>query len=33
MVPADRAVLIDLLGKYLAVETEAKADGALIPVN
>lgn len=33
MEPADRNVLIDLLGKYLTVEAEAKADGALVPVN
>jgi hypothetical protein len=33
MEPADRAVLIDLLGKYLVVEVEAKTDGALVPIN
>jgi hypothetical protein len=33
MEPGDRALLIDLLGKYLVVEVEAKADGALVPVN
>lgn len=33
MEPKDRAVLIDLLGKYLAAEMETKADGALVPVN
>lgn len=33
MAPADRTMLIDLLGRYLVVETEAKADGALIPIN
>lgn len=33
MEPGDRALLIDLLGKYLVVEVEAKADGALVLVN
>jgi len=33
MEPRDRTALIDLLGKYLLAETEAKADGALVPVN
>lgn len=33
MAPADCVMLIDLLGRYLAVETEAKADGAIIPIN
>jgi hypothetical protein len=33
MEPSDRAALIDLLGKYLVVEVEAKADGALVPIN
>lgn len=33
MEPTDRAALIDLLGKYLVVEVEAKADGALVPIN
>ncbi len=33
MAPADRTMLIDLLGRYLLVETGAKADGALIPIN
>ena len=33
MEPGDRAALIDLLGKYLVVEVEAKADGALVPIN
>lgn len=33
MEPKDRVALIDLLGKYLVVEVEAKADGALVPVN
>lgn len=33
MEPGDRAALIDLLGKYLSVETEAKADGALITLG
>ena len=33
MEPGDRAALIDLLGRYLAVEVEAKADGALVPIN
>jgi hypothetical protein len=33
MEPADRAALIELLGRYLVVETEVKADGALIPIN
>lgn len=33
MAPADRTKLIDLLGRYLVVETEVKADGALVPVN
>lgn len=33
MEPRDRAALIDLLGRYLVVETEAKADGAIIPIN
>lgn len=33
MEPADRAALIGLLGKYLVVETEAQADGALVPIN
>ncbi|MFT4159609.1 hypothetical protein [Shinella sp.] len=33
MEPGDRAALIGLLGRYLAVEVEAKADGALVPVN
>lgn len=30
MEPGDRAALIDLLGKYLVAETEAKGDAALI---
>lgn len=33
MEPNDRAAMIGLLGQYLAVEMEAKADGALVPVN
>ncbi len=33
MDPADRAALIGLLRRYLAVEVEAKADGALVPIN
>jgi len=33
MDPGDRAALIDLLGKYLVVEVEAKADGAVVPIN
>ena len=33
MEPGDRALLIDLLGKYLVVEVEAKTDGALVPIN
>ena len=33
MEPGDRALLIDLLGKYLVVEVEIKADGALAPIN
>ena len=33
MEPRDRALLIDLLGKYLVVEVEAKTDGALVPIN
>lgn len=33
MEPGDRSLLIDLLGKYLAVETGAKADGALAELN
>jgi hypothetical protein len=33
MAPADRAALIDLLGRYLTVEMEAKADGAIKPIN
>ena len=32
MEPADRTALIELLGRYLATETEAKADGAIIPI-
>lgn len=31
MEPGDRAALIGLLGRYLTVEVEAKADGALVP--
>lgn len=33
MEPADRAALIELLGRYLVAETQAKANGALIPIN
>lgn len=33
MAPADRTMLIDLLGRYLAVETEAKANAALVPIS
>ena len=33
MEPNDRAALIDLLGRYLVVEVEARADGALVPIN
>lgn len=33
MEPADRVALIDLLGRYLAVETEVKANAEIIPVN
>lgn len=33
MESGDRALLIDLLGKYLVVEVEAKTDGALVPIN
>lgn len=33
MEPADRVALIDLLGRYLAVETEVKENGALVTVN
>jgi hypothetical protein len=33
MEPGDRALLIDLLGKYLAVETGTKADGAPVELN
>lgn len=33
MEPNDRAALIGLLGRYLVVEVEVKADGALVPVN
>lgn len=33
MEPADRAALIELLGHYLVAETEAKPDGAIIPIN
>jgi len=33
MAPADRTALIDLLGRYLAAEAEAKADGAIKPIN
>ena len=33
MEPADRAALIELLGRYLTAETEAEANGALIPIN
>jgi len=33
MAPSDRTVLIDLLGRYLTVESEAKADGAIKPIN
>lgn len=33
MEPGDRAALIELLGRYLVVEVEAKADGALIPIS
>lgn len=33
MEPVDRTMLIDLLGRYLVVETEAKVDGAIIPIN
>jgi len=33
MEPTDRAALIELLGRYLVAETEAKADGAPIPIN
>lgn len=33
MEPADRVALIDLLGRYLAAEAEAKGDGALVPID
>ncbi len=33
MEPSDRTTLIELLGKYLVVETEVKRDGDLAPVN
>lgn len=33
MEPADRTLLIGLLGKYLTAETEAATHGALVPVN
>lgn len=33
MEPKDRAILIDLLGKYLAAEVEAKGDAALLSIN
>jgi hypothetical protein len=33
MEPADRAALIELLGRYLVAETEAETDGAIIPIN
>jgi hypothetical protein len=33
MEPHDRMALIDLLGRYLTVETEAKSNGAVIPIN
>lgn len=33
MEPADRTALIDLLGRYLVVETEVKANGEIIPLN
>ena len=33
MEPSDRTMLIDLLGRYLVAGTEAKADGAIIPIN
>lgn len=33
MEPTDRAALIELLGRYLLAETEAKTNGAIIPIN
>lgn len=33
MEPKDRAILVDLLGKYLAAEVEAKGDAALVSIN
>jgi hypothetical protein len=33
MEPNDRTALIELLGKYLVVETEVKRDGEFIPIN
>jgi hypothetical protein len=33
MEPADRITLIELLGKYLVVETEVKRDGEIVPIN
>jgi hypothetical protein len=33
MEAADRATLIDLLGKYLVAETETRTDGALVIIN
>ncbi|MEJ1161166.1 hypothetical protein [Prosthecomicrobium sp. N25] len=33
MEPADRAALIELLGRYLVAETEAKGDAALLLIN
>jgi hypothetical protein len=33
MEPKDRSALIELLGRYIAVQTEDTADGALIQIN
>jgi hypothetical protein len=33
MEPVDRTALIELLGKYLVVETEVKRDGQLVQIN
>jgi hypothetical protein len=33
MEPSDRTALIELLGKYLVVETEVKRDGEIVPIN
>lgn len=33
MEPGDRAMLIELLGRYLAAEVEAQSDAALVSVN